>query len=120
MLTLFALAGLWIPQPGSTLAAPETPQPLHCRIELAAGAQGKHCTAKVPAGRKVRACGDADRRAGHCDAAGKGKYVAWVVGTGSGSCQISPKKTKWDKVVYAHLKPSAGGASTCDLYVEVK
>ena len=120
MLTLFALAALWIPPPASVFAAPQTPQPLHCRIEVSAGAKGKDCKVKLPMGRQVRACTDADRQAKHCDAVGDGKYAAWAVGTGPGHCRISKKDTKWNEVVVAKLSKSEGGPSTCDLYVEVR
>jgi hypothetical protein len=96
-------------------------QPLHCRIDLAAGADSRRCEVTVPAGRALRACADADRRAGHCDAAGKGRYVAWVVGTGPGHCRITDKRTSWQRgVVSAKLSKSAGAPSTCDLYVELR
>ncbi len=120
MLNLFAVGTLWLSQPGSLRTAPQTAQALHCRIDIAAAAKGKDCKAKLPAGRQVRACTEADRQAKHCDAAGDGKYAAWVVGTGPGRCRISKKNTKWDRVVVAKLSKSEGAPSTCDLYVEVK
>ncbi|HYT84597.1 MAG TPA: hypothetical protein VEK86_14140 [Gemmatimonadales bacterium] len=120
MLTRLVVAALWMSQPGPVRAAPQTPPTLHCRIEIAAAAKGKDCKVKLPAGRHVRACTDTDRQAGHCDAAGEGRYAAWVVGTGPGRCRIGKKHTKWDRVVVAKLSKSEGAASTCDLYVEVK
>ena len=120
MLVLFTLVGLLSPPPVPPLQAPP-PQALHCRIELAAGAKSQRCRVTAPSGRAIRPCGDADRRAGHCDAAGKGRYVAWVVSTGPGRCRITDKKTKWRRgVVSAKLSKSAGGPSTCDLYVELR
>jgi len=108
------------PRHPSALQAPSS-QALHCRIELAADAKGKRCKVTVPAGRQIRPCADADRRATHCDAKGGGRYVAWVVGTGPGRCRITKKKTKWQQgVVSAKLSKSVGGTSTCDLYVEVR
>jgi hypothetical protein len=118
MLVAFTLVGLLLPAATPFVQAP---QALHCRIELAPGAKGKRCHVTVPAGRVLRPCGGADRRAGHCDAAGRGRYVAWVVGTGPGHCRITDKKTKWRQgVVYAKLSKTGEAASTCDLYVELK
>jgi len=75
----------------------------------------------VPRGRAFLVCGDADRRAGHCDAAGGGRYVAWVTRTGPGRCRITEKHTNWKRgVVSAKLSRSAGAPSTCDLYVELQ
>lgn len=119
MLTLLAFAGLLLPALGGISAA-QAAQPLRCRIEVSAGAKGKDCRVKLPAGREVRACSDADRQAKHCDAVGDGRYAAWVVGAGPGHCRISKKATKWDKVVVAKLSKSEGGPSTCDLYVELR
>jgi hypothetical protein len=97
------------------------PAPLHCRIELAAGAKSQRCQVKVPAGHAIRPCAPADKAAGHCDAAGGGQYVAWVAGTGPGRCRITDKKTSWKRgTVSAKLSKSVGAASTCDLYVEVR
>ncbi len=110
MLVLIALIGLLSPL-----------QPLHCRIELAAGAKARRCRVEVPAGRALRPCEDADRRAGHCDAAGGGRYVVWVVGTGPGRCRITDKHTSWKRgVVSAKLSKSVGAPSTCDLYAELR
>jgi len=108
-----ALAGvLWSAQ---------APQVLHCRVELAAGATSRRCQASVPRGRAIRACGDADRRAGHCDVAGGGRYVAWTAGAGPGRCRITDKKTSWKRgVVSAKLSKSAAAPSSCDLYVELR
>lgn len=119
MLVLLVLAAL-LPPPARPLAAPQSPQALHCRIELAAGAKGKRCHVTLPAGRQVSACTDADRQAGHCDPAGDGRYVAWVVGTGGGRCRITKKKTKWDRAVYAKLSKVSSGVGSCDLYVETR
>lgn len=116
--TLIALA-----QPAAPAAKPQpqSSQALHCRIEIAAGAKGKRCHVTLPPGRQVRPCADADRRPGHCDArAGRGRYVAWVVGTGPGHCRITKKKTKWDRKISAKLSKSEGAPSTCDLYVELR
>ena len=115
MLVVFTLVGLMSPPSG----VPQ--QALHCRIELAAGAQSRRCHVTAPAGHAIRACAEANRGAGHCDAAGKGRYVAWVVSTGPGRCRITDKKTSWRRgVVSAKLSKSAGAPSTCDLYVEVR
>jgi hypothetical protein len=120
MVIILALAGaLWPVQ---------VPQTLHCRIELAAGAKSQRCHVTVPrgggggGGRAIRPCAATDRQAGHCDAGGGGgRYVAWVVGTGPGRCRITDKKTSWKRgVVFAKLSKSAGGPSTCDLYVELR
>jgi hypothetical protein len=113
MFIILALAGaLWPVQ------APHT---LHCRIDLTAGAKSQRCHVTVPQGGAIRACADADRQAGHCDAAGGRRYVAWVVGTGSGRCRITDKKTNWQRgVVSAKLSKSVGGPSTCDLHVELR
>lgn len=120
MLVLITLVGVLSSAPVPPLQSPP-PQVLHCRIELAAGAKSRRCRVTAPSGRAIRPCGDADRWAGHCDAAGKGRYVAWVVGTGPGRCRITDKKTKWGRgVVSAKLSKSAGGPSTCDLYVELR
>jgi hypothetical protein len=101
-----------------TLLLNPPPTVLHCRVEVAPGAEGR-CRVDLPLGRQVRACADADRRAGHCDlAAGGGQYVAWTVGTGQGKCRISKKKTVWERTVTAKLSKSRGTGSTCDLYVE--
>ncbi len=97
----------------------QAPSALHCRITLAAGAPSETCRVTVPTGKRLRACADADRQAGHCDAAGGRRFVAWVVGTGPGRCHITTKKTDWDRTVRAKLSKSAG-ASSCDLYVEVQ
>ena len=118
MPVLVMLIGLLSP---SAPAPVQTSPPLHCRIELAAGAKAQRCHVTAPAGRLIRPCADADRRAGHCDAAGKGRYVAWVVGTGPGRCRITDKRTSWQRgVVSAKLSKSAGAPSTCDLYVELR
>ncbi len=120
MLVLITLVGLLSPAIVPPLQAPP-PQALHCRIELAAGAKGQRCHVTAPARRAIRPCADADRQAGHCDAAGKGRYVAWVVGTGPGRCRITDKKTSWKRgIVSAKLSQSAGAPSTCDLYVELR
>lgn len=120
LIATFLAAPAPVPPPPSAFQAP-TAQVLHCRIELAADAKGKRCKVSVPAGRQIRPCTDADRRATHCDAKGGGRFVAWVVGTGPGRCRITKKKTKWQQgVVSAKLSKSAGGASTCDLYVELR
>ena len=122
MLVLITLVGVLSVIP--PLVPPvQSPQVLHCRIELAAGAKSQRCQVSVPpgGGRAIRPCGDADRQAGHCDAAGHGRYVAWVVGTGPGRCRITDKKTSWKRgVVSAKLSKSVGGPSTCDLYVELR
>lgn len=111
-LTLALLAG---PPPA------QAPRTLHCRVEIAADANGKRCRVTLPAGRQVRRCTEADGQAGHCDArVGGGRYVAWVVGTGPGYCRITKKKTKWDRKVSAKLSKSEGAPSTCDLYVELQ
>ena len=115
MIVLVALAGVLLSAP------PQAPQLLHCRIELAADGKSQRCRVTVPARRAIRRCGSADRQAGHCAAAGKGRYVAWVVGTGPGRCRITDKKTNWGRgVVSAKLSKSAGAPSTCDLYVELR
>lgn len=94
------------------------PATLHCRVEIAAGAEGR-CQVSLPPGRQVRLCAEADRQAGHCDAkVGAGRYVAWTVGTGPGRCRISKKKTAWEHTVVVKASKSDGAASTCDLYVE--
>jgi len=113
MFIVLALAGaLWPVQ---------VPQPLHCRIEVAAGTQSKRCQVTVPRGGAIRACADAARQAGHCDVAGGGHYVAWTAGTGPGRCRITDKRTSWKRgVVSAKLSKSAGAPSTCDLYVELR
>jgi hypothetical protein len=113
MLIILALAGaLWPVQ---------VPQTLHCRIELAAGAKSQRCHVTVPRGGAIRACTAADRQTGHCHAAGRGRYLAWVVGTGPGRCRITDKKTSWKRgVVSAKLSKSTGAPSTCDLYVELR
>ncbi len=113
MFMVLALAG--------ALVSAQAPQTLHCRIEVAAGAPSRRCELKVPRGRAFRPCGDADRQAGHCDAAAGGRYVAWTAGTGPGSCRITDKKTSWKRgVVSAKVSKSAGAPSTCDLYVELR
>jgi hypothetical protein len=118
MLVLLTLAGLLSPVPLPQLQAPPV---LHCRVELAAGAKSRRCHVTAPAGRAIRRCADGDRQAGRCDAAGKGRYVAWVVSTGPGRCRITDRKTQWKKgVVSAKLSKSAGAPSTCDLYVELQ
>ncbi len=118
MLVLVTLIGLLSP---STPAPGQVSPPLHCQIELAASAKGRRCQVTTPSGRAIRPCGDADRQAGHCDVAGRGRYVAWVVGTGPGRCRITDKKTKWKRgVVSVKLSKSVGGPSTCDLYVELR
>lgn len=111
MFLQIALAALWL----------QAPQPLHCRIELAADGKARECKLRVPAGRHLRPCADADRAAGHCDqATGDGKYVAWVVGTGPGRCRIRAKHTDWVRTVAARLSKSPGAPSRCDLYVELR
>ena len=118
MHVLVALIWWLSPSPAPPAQAPTQ---LHCRIELAADAPSRRCQVKAPKGGTLRACGDADRRAGHCDAAGKGKYVAWIVATGPGRCRITDKHTKWKRgIVSAKLSKSAGASSTCDLYVELR
>ena len=93
---------------------------LHCRVEISSGGTGG-CHVRLPPGRQVRRCGDAERQAGHCDrVVGEGRYVAWVVGTGPGRCRITKKKTAWNKGVRAKVSKSAGAGSTCDLYVELQ
>jgi len=97
------------------------PATLHCHIEVAAGAESRHCEVTVPEGRKIRSCGKTERQAGHCDDAGKHRYVAWVTGTGPGRCRITDKRTSWKHgVVSAKLSKSVGASSTCDLYVELQ
>ncbi len=118
MLVLITLIGLLSPV---TVPSLQTPQVLHCRIELAAGAKSKRCHVVVPKGREIRPCAEADRQAGHCDVAGGGRYVAWTAGTGPGRCRITDKKTTWKQgVVSAKLSKSVGAPSSCDLYVEVR
>ena len=118
MLVLLTLVGLLSP---ATVPPRQAPQVLHCRVELGAGAKGQRCHVTAPAGRAIRPCADADRQAGRCDAAGKGRYVAWVVRTGPGNCRITDKKTQWKRgVVSVKLSKSAGAPSTCDLYVELR
>lgn len=120
MLVLITLVGALSVTPPVVPPA-QSPQVLHCRIELAAGGKSQRCSVAVPRGRAIRPCGDADRQAGRCAAPGKGRYVAWVVGTGPGRCRITDKQTSWKRgVVSAKLSKSAGGPSTCDLYVEVR
>lgn len=117
IVTLMGLFSVFTPPPAQAPAVPA----LHCRIELAADAASRRCVVTVPPGRALRPCTDDDRRAGHCDAAGRGRYVAWVVGTGPGRCRITDKKTNWKRgVVSAKLSKSAGAPSTCDLYVELR
>lgn len=101
---------------------PQQPPLLHCRIEIAAGGQSRHCEVTAPKGSAIRSCGDTERRAGHCDKkAGKERYVAWVVGTGPGHCRITDKRTSWKGgTVSAKLSKSAGAPSSCDLYVELR
>lgn len=113
-LTIVLLARLTTAAP-----APQAPGPLHCRITLGPGANSDTCRVTIPAGKKIRSCDDAARQAGHCDAAGGGRYVAWVMGTGPGRCRITKKKTDWHHRVRAKLSKSAA-ASSCDLYVEVR
>jgi len=113
-ITLVLAGALWFVQAPS-------PRALHCRVELAAGAPSRRCEVTVPRGGAIRPCADADRQAKHCDAAGGGRYVAWVVSTGPGRCRITDKKTSWKRgVVSAKVSKSAGAASTCELYVELK
>lgn len=105
------------------LQAPtQQPPLLHCRIEIAAGGESRHCEVTAPRGRKIRPCDDTARLAGHCDKKeGKGRYVAWVVGTGPGRCRITDKRTSWKRgVVSAKLSKSEGAPSSCDLYVELR
>lgn len=83
---LLALGALLLPP--AVRRAPQSP-PLECRIEIAPGAKGERCQVTIPQGRRVRACTDADRQAGHCDAV-RGRYVAWVVGTGPAAA-VSPR-----------------------------
>jgi hypothetical protein len=99
----------------------QQPQPLHCRIELAADAKSERCRVTAPAGRTIRPCADADRRAGHCAESGgaRGRFVAWVVSTGPGRCRITDKGTKWKRGAVT-AKLSGGGPSTCNLYVELR
>jgi hypothetical protein len=102
---------------------PQTPAPLHCRIELGPGKKSERCHVTAPAARPVRACADADRRAGHCAASGvaRGRFVAWVVSTGPGRCRITDKGTKWKKgTVRAKLTGDGVRPAICDLYVEVE
>ena len=120
MLVLITLVGFLSPAVVAPLQAAPL-QALHCRIELAAGGKSQRCQVIVPARRAIRPCLDADRQAGHCDAAGHRRYVAWVVGTGPGRCRITDKKTSWKRgVVSAKLSKSPGAPSSCDLYVEVR
>lgn len=117
MLVLITLFGLLSP----IVPPRQAPPALHCRIELAPGAKSRRCAVTVPRGNAIRPCGDVDRQAGRCDAAGKGRYVAWVVSSGPGRCRITDKKTQWKKgVVSAKLSKSVGGPSTCDLYVALR
>ncbi|HYU09237.1 MAG TPA: hypothetical protein VEK77_07655 [Gemmatimonadales bacterium] len=105
------------------LLAWQAPAPLHCRIEVAAGADSKRCQVSAPKARHVRRCTPADEQAGHCGDTGGERYVAWVVASGPGRCRITDKKTTWKRgVVSAKLSPGPGGGgpSTCDLYVEVE
>jgi hypothetical protein len=100
----------------------QEPTLLRCRIELAAGAESRHCEVTVPHGRKMRACDKTARQAGHCDKEeGKERYVVWVAGTGPGNCRITNKRTSWKRgVVSAKLSKSEGASSTCELFVEVR
>ena len=99
----------------------QAPQPLSCRISLAAGAKSARCEVTVPGGRAVRHCADADRQAKHCTKDGRTQYVAWVVHNGPGRCRITDKKTKWKSgVVSAKVSKTNGAAATCDLFVEVQ
>lgn len=104
------------------MAQGTAPPTLHCRIQIAAGAESQHCEVAAPTGHKIRSCEKADRQAGHCDQGeGKERYVVWVVGTGPGRCRITDKRTGWKRgVVSAKLSKSAGAPSTCDLYVELR
>jgi hypothetical protein len=105
----------------SALWPVQTPQALHCRIELAAGTKSARCQVSVPSGRAIRRCGDGDRQAGHCTTAGRTRYTAWVVHSGPGRCRITDKKTKWGGgLVSAKLSKTSGAASSCDLYVELQ
>jgi hypothetical protein len=121
MLVFLTFLG-WLSHAGVAPRQAPLPDILHCRIELAAGAESRRCSVAAPAGRAVRVCGDADRRAGHCDTrVGKGRYVAWVTGTGPGRCRITDQRTKWKRgIVSAKLSRSAGAPSTCDLYVALR
>lgn len=103
------------------LLAWQVAAPLHCRIELAAGKKSERCHVTAPAGRAIRACADAERRAGHCADSGgaDGRFVAWVVSTGAGRCRITDKGTKWKRGAVT-AKLSGAGPSTCDLYVELQ
>jgi hypothetical protein len=99
----------------------QAPQPLSCRITLAAGAKSARCEVTAPAGHAVRQCADADRQAGHCTTSGRTRYVAWVVHNGPGRCRITDKKTKWGHgVISAKVSKTGGKAATCDLFVEVQ
>ena len=119
MIVLLTLVGLLSSAPVPPLQA--TPPALHCRIDLTAGGKSRRCSVTVPRGQRIRPCDDAQRQAGHCDAGGKGRYVAWVVSSGPGRCRITDKKTQWKKgVVSAKLSNSVGGPSTCELYVAVR
>jgi hypothetical protein len=104
-----------------TLWPAQAPQPLSCRITLAAGAKSARCEVTAPAGRTIRRCADADRQIGHCTKVGGTQYVAWVVHSGPGRCRITDKKTKWGHgVVSAKVSKTNGQTAACDLYVEVQ
>jgi hypothetical protein len=113
MFIVLAVALMWWPA--------QAPQPLSCRITLAAGAKSARCEVTAPAGRAIRRCTDADRQANHCTKDGRTQYVAWVVHNGPGRCKITDKKTTWNKgVVSAKVSKTDGKAASCDLYVEVQ
>jgi hypothetical protein len=112
MFIILVLVALWPAQ---------APQPLSCRITLAAGTKSARCDVTAPAGRAIRHCSDADRQAGHCTKVGRTQYVAWVVHNGPGRCKITDKQTKWKSgVVSAKVSRTDGKAASCDLYVDVR
>ncbi len=118
--SVLSLLLLLPPSPASGAVAPVSADTLHCQVR--ATPEGKRrCTVRVPEGLAVRACTDADRKAGHCDKAGDGKYAAWVVAAGGTTCKISRKRTEWvRKVTLSMNSKTTAGAATCALYVALR
>ena len=101
--------------PGS--AIPVSVDTLRCQVHATTDGN-RRCTVRIPEGRRISACLEANRPAGPCDPKGEGRQDVWHVANGGARCQISRKRTNWVHRVTLSLKDSTpAGAAACDLYV---
>lgn len=117
MTTILSMLLVLAPSPPDRAAAADT---LQCRV-LASADHSRRCSVRLPAGRTVRACVEADTSAGRCTRTKKAAYAAWVTPAGGAKCRISGKRTQWkQKVTVVMSKETTAGAGSCSLYVVLR